>query len=122
MRVQMPVTKIARHRSRPTRHRSSASVCLAIKGLVATRRERNATRAQCLASPHPLDVNELAAYGNAPLLVRVAERLAAALWVIDEAVAMCEVEDEVSLDTAWITPEIRHTYDHVNGILKMISN
>lgn len=118
----MPVTKVARQRSRRIRHRSSASVCLAIRCLVATRRKRNATRAQCLASPHPLDVNELAAYGNAPLLARVAERLAAALWVIDEAVAMCEVEDEVSLDTAWITPEIRHTYDHVNGILKMISN
>jgi hypothetical protein len=104
------------------RHLSSSSFRLAIKCLVATRRERNAVLDQDLSSRHPLDVNELAAYGNAPLLVRLAERLAAALWAIDEAVAMCEVEDEVSRDTAWIKPEIRHTYDHVNGVLKMISN
>jgi hypothetical protein len=104
------------------RHLNSASFRLAMKCLVATRRERNAACDQLLPSPRTLDVYELAAYGNAPLLVRLAEQLAVALWAIDEALAMCEVEDDVSRDAAWIKPEIRYTYDHVNDVLKMISN
>jgi len=123
MRVQMSVTKIARHRSRALRPHNS-SVRLALNRLAATRRqrERNAALDQRVLVPHLLDVYELAVYGNTPLLVRVAERLAAALWAIDEMLAMFEVEDGTVRDAVWIEPQIRDAYDHINGILKMISN
>jgi hypothetical protein len=103
------------------RHLSSSSFRLAIKCLVATRRERS-TATECPPSLHALDVNELAAYGNVPLVVRLADRLATAMWAIDEALAMCDLDEGTSRETAWIEPEIRHTYDYVNGILKRISN
>ena len=103
------------------RHLHSSSFRRTMKCLVATCRERSAVRDQHPA-PRPLDVYELAAYGNTPLLVRLAEQLAAALLAIDEALAMCDLEDEACRDAAWIKPEIRSTYDHVNDVLKRISN
>jgi hypothetical protein len=101
------------------RHLRTSSFRLAINCLVAIRREGRAALDRRRPAHDPLDLNELAAYGNAPLFVRLADRLAEAMWAIDEALAMCELEEEVS---RWIEPQLRHTYDEVNGIMKTISN
>ena len=40
------------------------------------------------------------------------------MWAIEEAIAICETEDDASRDTSWIEPDLRDTFEQVNGLYK----
>jgi hypothetical protein len=68
------------------------------------------------------DLEHLAAFGNAPFRVRIADHLADAMWAIEEALAICELENEACRDASRIEPDLRNTYEQVNCIMKTICN
>jgi hypothetical protein len=103
------------------RHRDASALYLAAKCLVTTTEEQAALFEE-RSNSSLFDIENLAAFGNAPFRVRLADRLADAMWAIEEALAMCELEDQTCRDTWWIEPDLRSTYEQVNCIMKTISN
>jgi hypothetical protein len=86
----------------------------------AWRQARLATRRNCsFASSqwHP-PVSALAAFANLPLRERLNNTLADAMFAIDEAVQMCELEGEAAL----LAVQILAAYEQVNCIMKTISD
>jgi len=106
----------------PMRHTNVSSFRLALKYLAANRQESTAAAARQPRAVHMLEADEFAALANSSLRVQLADRLAAAMWAIEEALAICELEDIACRDTSWIEPDLRHTYDQVNDIMKTITN
>jgi hypothetical protein len=104
----------------PKRHLRRSSFFLALKCLSA-RQERAAT-AGVQKPAEMLPSEDFAIFANAPLREQLADRLAAAMWAIEEAIAICEIEENASRDTSWIEPDLRDTYDQVNGLMKTITN
>jgi hypothetical protein len=103
------------------RHFRNSSRRLALKRL-AVRRKRAATAAVVPNPPQTLHPEDLATFGNASLRAQLADRLGDAMWAIEEAIAICEIENDASRDTSWIEPDLRDTFDQVNGLMKTITN
>jgi hypothetical protein len=57
-----------------------------------------------------------------PLQARVADLLADAMLAMGEAIAMCEAERYVPLEAACLPAQIRSASDHVNLLMKTISD
>jgi hypothetical protein len=57
-----------------------------------------------------------------PLQARVADLLADAMLAMGEAVLMCETERSVPLEAARLAAQIRSASDHVNLLMKTISD
>jgi hypothetical protein len=103
------------------RHFHGSSFLVALKRR-ARRRERRAMAAAVPPPPQMLDLDALAAFANGSLRAQLADRLGDAMWAIEEAIAICEIEDNASRDTSWIEPDLRDTFEQVNGIMKTITN
>jgi hypothetical protein len=104
------------------RHINVSSFRLARKCLAAAREESTAGAARQRGAAQVIEAEEFAAFTSSPLRVQLADRLAAAMWAIEEALAICEHEGDACRDTSWIEPDLRHTYDQVNDIMKTITN
>ena len=65
---------------------------------------------------------ELGVFDSLPLCVRVSDRLADAMFAIFEALEMCESERAAPRDAARLGAQIRVAYDHVNRLMKNISD
>jgi hypothetical protein len=61
-------------------------------------------------------------FGNLPLRARLANQFTDAMFAIEEALSMCEIEREKSGDASWIEPQIKTTYDQVNALMKVVSD
>jgi len=103
------------------RHFRNSSFPVALKRL-AGRRQRAATAGIVAKQPETLHADDLAASANGSLRAQLADRLGDAMWAIEEAIAICEIEDDASRDTSWIEPDLRETFDQVNGLMKTITN
>jgi hypothetical protein len=103
------------------RHFRSSSFPVALKRLAA-RRERAATAGAVPKPPQTLDPEVLATFANGSLRAQLADRLGDAMWAIEEAIAICEIEDDASRDTSWIESDLRDTFEQVNGLMKTITN
>jgi len=57
-----------------------------------------------------------------PLHARVADLLADAMLAMDEAIAICETERSVPLEATRLSAQIRGASDHVNLLMKTISD
>jgi hypothetical protein len=87
-------------------------------------------RARRIASPEgalrqgsaSFDADALSFFANLPLRARLANRLTDAMFAVEEALTMCEVERDESRDASWIEPQIRSTYDQVNALMKAVSD
>jgi hypothetical protein len=104
------------------RHLKTSSLRVAVKCLAASRRDRSAAASEQRAQSQLRDLEEFAAFGNLPLQARIADRLADAMWAIDEAVQMCELEGDATRDASRLAPQILAAYDQVNWIMKTITN
>lgn len=61
-------------------------------------------------------------FGLPLLQARVADLLADAMLVMDEAIDMCEIERAAPLEAARLATQIRGASDHVNLLMKTISD
>ncbi|HSY47179.1 MAG TPA: hypothetical protein VLC46_00040 [Thermoanaerobaculia bacterium] len=90
--------------------------------------ERRARRAAASAVQAPSDValafddEALTIFANLPLRVRLANQFTDAMFAIEEALSMCEIEREESRDASWIEPQIRTTYEQVNALMEAVSD
>jgi hypothetical protein len=57
-----------------------------------------------------------------PLRARVADLLADAMLAMGEAMAMCETERSAPLEAAHLATQLRSASDHVNLLMKTISD
>ena len=103
------------------RHINVSSFRFALKHVEDTRQESTAAEARQLRAAQMIDAEEFAGFAKSPLRVQLADRLADAMWAIEEALAICELEDD-ACRTSWIEPDLRHTYDQVNDMMKTITN
>jgi len=106
------------------RQLSTVACRRALVYLVAVRRAHNASTPSRMP-PHlrpPIDAKHLAAFANLPLRQRVTDRLADALFALDESVGMCEMESEAARDASWIAPQLRSLYDAVSSLLNAIGD
>jgi hypothetical protein len=62
------------------------------------------------------------AFANLPLRERLNNTLADAMFAIDEAVQMCELEGDTTHEASLLAVQIHAAYDQVNCIMKTISN
>jgi Leu/Phe-tRNA-protein transferase len=67
-------------------------------------------------------VEALSVFANLPLRARLANRFTDAMFAMEEALSMCELEREESRDASWIEPQIQTTYDQVNALMKVVSD
>jgi hypothetical protein len=72
--------------------------------------------------PPALGTEALCFFANLPLRARLADRFSDAMFAIEEALSMCEVEREASRDASWIEPQIKTTYDQVNALMKAVAD
>jgi Leu/Phe-tRNA-protein transferase len=70
----------------------------------------------------PLDAETLSVFANLPLRARLANRFTDAMFAMEEALSMCELEREESRDASWIEPQIQTTYDQVNALMKAVAD
>ncbi|MEA2238636.1 MAG: hypothetical protein QOC81_3360 [Thermoanaerobaculia bacterium] len=70
----------------------------------------------------PFDAEALSVFANLPLRARLANQFTDAMFAMEEALSMCELEREGSRDASWIEPQIQTTYDHVNALMKVVAD
>jgi hypothetical protein len=114
---------------RKTRLRGSQPLPLPYRRLLA--RVAAVRRVRRAASPKehplrvpwfPLDAETLSVFANLPLRARLANRFTDAMFAMEEALSMCELEREESRDASWIKPQIQTTYDQVNALMKAVAD
>jgi Leu/Phe-tRNA-protein transferase len=91
--------------------------------VAAARRVRRAAAGAADLSPErraSIDTDALSFFANLPLRARLANRFTDAMFAIEDALSMCEVERAESRDASWIEPRIRTTYEQVNALMKEV--
>lgn len=68
------------------------------------------------------DAAALSVFGNLPLRARLANQFTDAMFAMEEALSMCEIERETCGDASWIEAQIKTTYDQVNALMKVVSD
>jgi len=69
-----------------------------------------------------IDPDGLNFFANLPLRARLANRFTDAMFAMEDALSMCEMERCESRDASWIEPRIRTTYEQVNALMKAVSD
>ena len=67
-----------------------------------------------------IDADALRFFANLPLRTRLANRFTDAMFAMEDALTMCEMERAESRDASWIEPRIRTTYEQVNDLMKAV--
>lgn len=70
----------------------------------------------------PFDAEALGVFANLPLRARLANQFTDAMFAMEEALSICEIERERSRDASWIEPQIKNTYDQVNALMKAVAD
>jgi hypothetical protein len=93
--------------------------------VAAARRVRRAEEVTTDLSParqSSIDTDALSFFANLPLRARLANLFSDAMFAMEDALSMCEVERGQSRDASWIEPQIRTTYEQVNALMKEVSD
>jgi hypothetical protein len=69
-----------------------------------------------------IDADALSFFANLPLRARLANRFTDAMFAMEDALSMCELERAESRDASWIEPRIRTTYEQVNALMEAVSD
>lgn len=99
--------------------------CRLLARVAAERRVRRASASAIdLPSDVPLsfETEALCLFANLPLRARLANRFIDAMFAMEEALSMCEVERDESRDASWIEPQIQSTYEQVNALMEAVSD
>jgi hypothetical protein len=68
------------------------------------------------------DAEALSVFAQLPLRARLANQFTDAMFAMEEALSMCELERAESRDASWIEPQIQTTYEQVNALMKVVAD